>query len=97
MIVNELSTVSAKWRNLGIELGLVPHPHSLHPPASLEEFLRYWLRLDRLKTWSHIVLALKSLRMGESRLGDHLKEKYLPGEALINIILQRSTVRDPSL
>ena len=79
VIVNELSTVSAKWRNFGIELGLPPHPCSLHPPASLEEFLRYWLRLNRPKTWSHIVLALKSPRMGESQLGDNLRQKYLPG------------------
>ena len=74
--------MSAKWGKLREEFGLnfrvtESYIRSVHPADGLKEILRCWLQQDKLKTWSHIVLALKSL--GESRLGDHLKEKYLPG------------------
>ena len=36
--------------------------------------------LSQSRTWSHVVAAQKSLKLGERQLGEHLKQKYLPGE-----------------
>ena len=91
--MNELSTVSAKWEKLGEQLGMdydylkeVRTQYS-NPADSMRELIKRWLKQDYqpfgrkgLTTWNHIVLALKSPNVGESQLGDHLKQKYLPGE-----------------
>lgn len=55
------------------------------PADSMRELIKQWLKQDYrggkgLYTWNYIVLALKSPNVGESQLGDHLKQKYLPGE-----------------
>ena len=90
--MNELSTVSAKWEKLGEQLG-VPHYHLAairtqysEPADGMRELIKQWLKQDynivrkSLFTWNHIVHALKSPNVGESQLGDHLKQKYIPGE-----------------
>ena len=90
--MNELSTVSAKWEKLGEQLG-VPHYHLedirtqySEPADSMRELVKQWLKqdyregLEGFTTWNHIVLALKNPNVGESQLGDDLKQKYLPGE-----------------
>ena len=94
MIVNELSTVSVKWENFGEELGMdeddlaAIHTQYSEPADSMRELIKQWLKQDyryrfrSLTTWNHIVLALMSPNVGESQLGDHLKQKYLPGELL---------------
>ena len=86
MVVNELNTVSGKWENLGKELGISfwtleeIRTKCSNPADCLKALIRHWLQKDRLLTWSDLVHALKSPTIGESDLGDHLKEKYLPGE-----------------
>ena len=90
--MNELSTVSAKWEKLGEQLGVdlyrlkrIRTQYS-EPADGMRELIKQWLKQDynmstkSLYTWNHIVLALKSPNVGESQLGDHLKQKYLPGE-----------------
>ena len=92
--MNELSTVSAKWEKLGEQLGVPDYrledirtQHS-DPVDGMRELIKQWLKqeyrhysnLKSFTTWNHIVLALKSPNVGESQLGDHLKQKYLPGE-----------------
>ena len=60
--------------------------HTQYPNPA--ELIKVWLQQDYhecslgkdLKTWSHVVLALKSLEVGESQLEEHLNQKYLPGE-----------------
>ena len=93
--MNELSTVSAKWEKLGEQLG-VEHRYLAairtqysEPADGMRELIKQWLKQDYhkynlkgLTSWNHIVLALKSPNVGESQLGDHLKQKYLPGELL---------------
>ena len=96
--MNELSTVSEKWERLWEQLG-VPHyrlaairTQYSEPANSMRELIKQWLKQDYnigyniLTTWNHIVLALKSPHVGESQLGDHLKQKYLPGELFPHIL-----------
>lgn len=88
--MKELSTVSAKWENLGQELGMKLSLNSIRTTYSnstdcLRELIKNWMQLStnlqgRLLTWSHVVSALKSPIVGESQLGDSLKEEYFPGE-----------------
>ena len=90
--MNELSTVSAKSEKLGEQLGVPDYrmedirTQYSDPADGMRELIKQWLKQDYqiyakgLTTWNHIVLALKSPNVGESQLGDHLKQKYLPGE-----------------
>ena len=93
MVVNELATMSGKWERLGEQFGIPSyHLHGIRTRYSnLDdgmELIKLWLQQDYheysnwrgLLTWSHVVLALKSPEVGESQLGEHLKQKYLPGE-----------------
>ena len=94
MVVNELATMSGKWESLGKQFGIprrildrirTQYPN---PADGMKELIKVWLQQDYhqfsdekgLLTWSHVILALKSLEVGESQLGEHLKQKYLPGE-----------------
>ena len=92
--MNELSTVSAKWEKLGEQLGMKHHhledirTQSSEPADGMRELIKKWLKQDyhmfcnnkSFTTWNHIVFALKNPNVGESQLGDHMKQKYLPGE-----------------
>ena len=92
--MNELSTVSAKWKKLGEQLGVddrylaAIYAQYSEPADGIRELIKQWLKQDyhrslkSLYTWNHIVLALKSPNVGESQLGDHLKQKYPSGELL---------------
>ena len=89
MVVNELATMSGKWEHLGKQLEMrvwqlddIRTQYS-NPEDCLKALIGKWLQEVHLHTWSHnfiIVHALKSRNIGESDLGDHLKENYLPGE-----------------
>jgi len=86
--VSELSTISEKWEDLGRQLGLEYALNEIRtqysePVECLKGLIERWLQLHyRFFTWDHIVLALKSPNIGESRLGDHLKEKYILRELI---------------
>ena len=92
MVVNELATISGKWERLGqkfrIPSGYLNGIRTRYPnPADcMKELIKVWWQQEHrslfkgLLTWSHVVLALKSPEVGESQLGEHLKQKYLPGE-----------------
>ena len=84
--------MSGKWERLGRQFGVpsgyldeirTQYPN---PVDGMKELIKLWLQqnyhlgLKGLITWSHVVLALKSPGVGESQLGEHLKQKYLPGE-----------------
>jgi len=71
------------------------HTRYPNPADGMKELIKQWLQQyyhgfslrglkpsweKGLRTWSHVVLALKSPEVGESQLGEHLKQKYLPGE-----------------
>jgi len=69
---------------------ILPGIHIRYPnPADgTEELIKVWLQQDYheyswgkgLKTWTHVVLALKSPEVGESQLEEHLSQKYHPSE-----------------
>ena len=92
MVVNELATMSGKWERLGEQFGVQSdyldriRTRYPNPADCMKELIKVWLQqehcliLKSLLTWSHVVLALKSPEVGESQLGEHLKQKYLPGE-----------------
>ena len=86
MVVNELATMSGKWESLGKQLRMGNRQlrnirtHYFNPEDCLKALIRKWLQKEQLHTRSHLVHALKSPNVGESDLGDHLKEKYLPGQ-----------------
>ena len=92
MVVNELATRSGKWESLGKQFGIPSHylddirTRYPSPANGMKELIKLWLQqehhslLKSLTTWSHVVLALKSPEVEESQLGEHLKQKYLPGE-----------------
>jgi len=94
VVVNELATMSGKWESLGKQFGIPSHylddirTRYPNPADGMKELIKLWLQQDYhkyswergLTTWSHVVLALKSPEVGESQLGEHLKQKYLPGE-----------------
>ena len=93
--------MSGKWERLGKQLGIpsdyLDHIRTQYPnPADgMKELIKVWLQQDyhrisdwrSLPTWSHVVLALKSPEVGESQLGEHLKQKYLPGELFNTFIM----------
>ena len=85
--------MSGKWQRLGEQFGIPSHhldrirTRYSNPADGMKELIKLWLQQDYhkyswrgLTTWSHVVLALKSPVVGESQLGEHLKQKYLPGE-----------------
>ena len=85
MVVNKLNTISGKWENLGKQLGLEDWLNDIrtkysNPADCLKALISRWLQKECLRTWSHLVHALKSPNVGESDLGDCLKEIHLPGE-----------------
>ena len=91
MVVNELTTISRKWEILGQQLqipirilGDIRTQYS-DPADGMKELIKVWLKKKYrsfigLTTWGHVVAALKSPMLGESQLGECLKQKYLPGE-----------------
>ena len=78
--------MSGKWESLGEQLGMTDEEldgirtEYSNPDDRLKALIRQWLQEAHLNTWSHLVHALKNPTIGESDLGDRLKEKYLPGE-----------------
>ena len=97
--MNELHTVSAKWEKLGEKLGVddddleeIRTQYS-EPADGMRELIKQWLKQDyryglkSFTTWNHIVFALKSPNVGESQLGDHLKQKHLPGELFYTLTI----------
>ena len=84
-LVQELSAVCDKWQYIGEELGV--HQFSLDyisanfsdPGDCLREVLRRWLP-SCAATWKHIVAVLRTPRIGDSHLAEHLEAKYYSSE-----------------
>ena len=81
LVVQELTAVSEKWQDIGEELGV--HQSSLRdiranysdPGDCLWRVLIG--RFQRCATsWKDIVAVLRTPRIGESHLADHLDVKY---------------------
>ena len=85
LLVQELTSVSDKWQDIGEELGVeqdsldyIRTKHS-DPGDCLREVLRSWLP-SCAATWKHIVAVLRTPRIGDSHLADHLEAKYCSSE-----------------
>ena len=85
LLVQVLTAVSGKWQYIGEELG-VKQPfldyirtNFSDPGDCLREVLRRWLR-GCVTTWKHIVAVLRTPRIGDSHLADHLEVKYCSSE-----------------
>ena len=95
LVTQELTAVSEKWQYIGEELGVkqsslrdIRTRHS-DPGDCLREMLKQQFQSCDT-TWKHIVAALRTPRIGESHLADHLEVKYCPSElahSSVNIIL----------
>ena len=81
LVTQELTAVSEKWQYIGEELGvdqdilrIISTKHS-DPGDCLRDVLRNWFQRCAT-TWKHIVAVLRTPRIGESLLADHLEAKY---------------------
>ncbi len=65
-IYGALFEVRAKWRPIGLELGLTPgtldaiEQRKINPSDRLEAVLLNWLQVTRGATWEHLIDALRS-------------------------------------
>ena len=81
LLAQELTAVSEKWQNIGDELGveqsLLRHIRSNYsdPGDCLREVLSKRIE-SCATTWKHIVAVLRTPRIGEFHLADHLDVKY---------------------
>ena len=81
LLVEELTAVCEKWQYIGEELGVQQsslsdyhHNYSDHGDC-LRKVLRQRLRMFAT-SWKVIVAVLRTPRIGESHLADHLDVKY---------------------
>ena len=85
LAAKELTSVREKWQYIGEELGVeqyslddISTDHS-DPGDCLGEVLSEWFQ-SCVTNWKHIVAALRTPRIGESHLADHLEVKYCLSE-----------------
>ena len=83
MLVEELNNISAKWNNLGLQLGVsVGALNAIKKDCNstsdcLREALTKWLKTyPSPPTWSNIVNVLRCNTIGEVRLAADLEQKY---------------------
>ena len=82
VLMEELNNISAKWNNLGLQLGVsVGRLNAIkkdHHTTSdcLRETLTTWLKTFSSPSWSAMVDALKSRTVGEVNLAVELEQKY---------------------
>ena len=74
VLVEELSPVNSKWKEIGRELYVgVDGVKASHPSDVLREVLRRWLT-GIARPWHDVLRALR--RVGEEHLASELKVKY---------------------
>ena len=82
VLMEELNNISAKWNNLGLQLGvsigrLNAIKNDYHTTSDcLRETLTIWLKTFSSPSWSAIVDTLKSRTVGEVNLAVELEQKY---------------------
>ena len=85
LVAQELTAVCEKWLDIGEELGVdQSSPEDIRteysdPGDCLWKALRERLR-GCSTTWKDIVVVLRTPRIGESHLADHLEAKYCSNE-----------------
>ena len=84
--MKELSVMQKKWRIIGKEFGVekrilddIARTDYSEPENSLRKVLTQ--RVERQPTsWGDIIAVLRTPRVGELQLADHLEAKYYPSE-----------------
>ena len=85
LVAQELTVVSEKWQDIGEELGVGQYSlrdirtKHFYPGDCLREVLREQLA-SCATTWGDIIAVLRSPRIGDFQLADHLEAKYYPSE-----------------
>ena len=85
LATQELTSVSEKWQYIGKELGVDQfsldyiRTNYSDPGDCLREVLSSWLP-SCAATWKHVVAVLRTPRIGDSHLADHLEVKYCSSE-----------------
>ncbi len=87
LIYGALFEVRAKWRPIGLELGLTPgtldaiEQMKINPSDRLEAVLLDWLRGATAATWEQLIDALRSVLVGANQLAEKLElEHSFPGK-----------------
>ena len=85
-VMKELSVVQEKWRIIGEELGVrkyvlddIARTDYSEPENRLREVLRKRVK-RQATTWGDIIAVLRTPRVGELELADHLEAKYYPSK-----------------
>ena len=84
LLVEELTAVCKKWQNIGEELGvhrssLIYYRHNYPDHDCLRKVVSEQLK-SCPTSWKDIVAVLRTPRIGESHLADHLDLKYCSSE-----------------
>ena len=90
----ELWNISAKWYDIGLELGLrtgvLENIRYQNPdaPTCLREMVFHWLKkVDPPPTWEGLACALESCTVGEPRLAEQMRTKYCKTEGAAGQLL----------
>ena len=81
LVAQELTAVRQKWLDIGQELGVQQsslryiHTNYSDPGDCLWRVLSMWFE-SCATSWKDIVAVLRTPRVGESHLADHLDVKY---------------------
>ena len=81
LVAQELTTVSEKWQYIQEELGVKQssleyiHMDYSNPGDCLWRVLSKWFE-SCATSWKNIIAVLRTPRIGESHLADHLEAKY---------------------
>ena len=83
LVAQELTAVSEKWQYIGQELGVQQSSLRYIRTNYSDPGDCLWRALSKrfqccVTTWKDIVAVLRTPRIGESHLADHLKVKYFP-------------------
>ena len=85
LVAQELTAVSEKWQYIGEELGVnqsslkyIRRNYS-NPGDCLLRVLSTWFE-SCATSWKNIIAVLRTPRIGESHLADHLEAKYCSSE-----------------
>ena len=93
LVAKELTAVSEKWQYIGGKLGVeqsslsnISTKHS-DPGDCLKAVLRERIRHSTI-SWKHIVAVLRTPRIGEPLLADHLEGKYCSSKLTCSLVTE---------
>ena len=84
-VMKELNVEQKKWRIIGVELGVRKYVlDDIHTDYSESENCLREVFSNRVRcqatSWGDIIAVLRTPRVGEFQLADHLEAKYYPSE-----------------